>query len=213
MLTRRLQDVMDFLVDNNQVAFVPGRIITDNVLLAHELVKGYGRKGISPRCILKIDIQKAYDSVEWTFLEQVLIGLNFLAFFIKWIMTYVRIVSYSIVINGTPTPSFPAKKRVRQGDPMSPFLYVLAMEYITRLLHTLKEKPNFNFHSRCSKLNIIQVEFADDLLLFCRGDVTSILMLFKCFRLFSEASGLFANIWKSSVYFGVVPPNKQHDIN
>ncbi|XP_070026681.1 uncharacterized protein [Nicotiana sylvestris] len=68
---------MDGLVDNCQSTFVLGRIITNNIILSHELVKGYGRKGISPRCMIKLDMQKAYDSLKWSYLEQVLIGLGF----------------------------------------------------------------------------------------------------------------------------------------
>ncbi|KAH0651308.1 hypothetical protein KY284_031220 [Solanum tuberosum] len=64
MLTKRLHSVMNYLVDPGQAAFVPGRMLTDNVLLSHKLVKGYGRKGTSPRCMFKIDMQKAYDSLE-----------------------------------------------------------------------------------------------------------------------------------------------------
>ncbi|XP_070040460.1 uncharacterized protein [Nicotiana tomentosiformis] len=63
---------MDILVDNCQSTFVPGRVISDNIILSHELVKGYGRRDISPRCMVKVDMQKAYDSLEWNFIEQIL---------------------------------------------------------------------------------------------------------------------------------------------
>lgn len=56
MLTNRLQGAMDYLVDTSQAVFVPGRMLSDNVILSHELVKGYGRKGVSPRCMFKIDM-------------------------------------------------------------------------------------------------------------------------------------------------------------
>ncbi|XP_049406423.1 uncharacterized protein LOC125870109 [Solanum stenotomum] len=173
-----------------EVAFVPGRMLTDNVLLSHELVKGYGRKGTSPRCfskvprmdnelchdcvlfyidqwmskctfsskergetrgstvplfvctsprcMFKIDMQKAYDSVEWYFLEEVLAGMHVPQKFLGWIMSCVRTVSYSILINGCPIAPFQAKRGVRQGDPMSPYLFVLAMDYFTRLLKILR---------------------------------------------------------------------------
>ncbi|XP_019258106.1 PREDICTED: uncharacterized protein LOC109236386 [Nicotiana attenuata] len=71
MLTGRLRRVMNTLVDGSQAAFVPGRGLVDNILLSHELIKGYGRKGVSPRCMIKIDMQKAYDSLEWIYLEQI----------------------------------------------------------------------------------------------------------------------------------------------
>ncbi|XP_070018843.1 uncharacterized protein [Nicotiana sylvestris] len=68
VITTRMQGVMEDLVDNCQAAFVLGRLIIDNILMSHELVKGCGRENISPRCMLKIDMQKAYDSVEWLYL-------------------------------------------------------------------------------------------------------------------------------------------------
>lgn len=89
---------MNYLVDLSQAAFVPRRMLNDNMILSHELIKGYGRKGISPRCMSKIDMQKAYDSLEWHFLEEVLFGLQLPALFITWIMRCVKSVSYSATL-------------------------------------------------------------------------------------------------------------------
>lgn len=108
----------------------------------------------------------------------------------------------SILINGTPTYPFPDSKGFRQGDPLSPYLFVLAMDYLSRLLKTLKNQPDFNYQPRCERLKIIQLGFADDLLLFCRGDEVSIHMLYNCFMEFSRVSGLNANKSNSFIYFG-----------
>nr|XP_004231502.1 uncharacterized protein LOC101265971 [Solanum lycopersicum] len=98
------------------------RKIAGNIILDHELVKDYTRKNISPRSMLKIDLQKTYDSVEWTFLEQVMVGLGFPEMFIQWVMHCVKTMNYTIVVNGQTTQRFDAAKDLRQGDPMSPFL-------------------------------------------------------------------------------------------
>lgn len=71
-LTRRLSKVIGEVIDNNQSSFVPRRVIQHNILMAHELLRGYGRKHISPRCSIQIDILKAYDTVEWSLLEAIL---------------------------------------------------------------------------------------------------------------------------------------------
>ncbi|XP_070015206.1 uncharacterized protein [Nicotiana sylvestris] len=109
--------------------------------------------------------------------------------FFSWIMACITTVSYTIVVNGKPTRPFDARRGVRQGGSLSPYLFVIAMEYLTRILKTLKEKPDFNYHLRCEKLHIVQLSFADDLLMFYRGDVVSIKLLYECFDQFSKASG------------------------
>ncbi|KAH0722887.1 hypothetical protein KY290_005544 [Solanum tuberosum] len=196
-----MQFVMDTLIDPSQAAFVPGRVIVDNILLSHELVKGYGRKGLSPRSMMKIDMHKAYDYVEWPFIEQILRLLNFPTKFINWIMSCLTTVSYSILINGVPTTPFKAKKGLRQGDLVSPYLFVLSMEYLSRLIKNLKWIRDFKYHPKCSKVNIVQLGFADDLLLFSKGDAKSVQVLFDTFQEFSKASRLIANASKSSIYF------------
>lgn len=77
MLANRMKVVLDSIISDSQSTFVQGRLIFDNVVLSHELVRGYNRKQISPRCMVKVDIQKAYDSVEWPFLKQMLVELGF----------------------------------------------------------------------------------------------------------------------------------------
>ena len=131
-------------------------------------------------------------------------GLGFPEMFVKWIMKYVTTVNYSIVVNGQTSKSFDAAKGLRQRDPMSPFLFAIAMEYLSRLLKGLREEKKFKYHPRCSKLNITHLCFADDLLLFARGDLDSVKAMQLCFSQFSQASGLQANLSKSSMYFGGV---------
>lgn len=89
ILTTRLKIVVDLIVGPSQSAFIEGRSILDNVIVAQELVKGYSRKGVSLRCIIKIDIRKAYDSVEWGLLQIVLLEFGFPLKIVNWIMACV----------------------------------------------------------------------------------------------------------------------------
>ncbi|XP_075085145.1 uncharacterized protein LOC142168364 [Nicotiana tabacum] len=141
---------------------------------------------------MKLDMQKAYDSIEWPFMEQVLNALAFPDKFVKWVMTCMETVTYTVMINGNLTKPFEAKKGLRQGDPMSPFLFVLAMEYLTRSLKTLNQIPDFNYHPK--------------------GDIGSIKLLFQCFMEFSNASGLMINKHKISIFFGGVSQADQEEI-
>ncbi|XP_070031557.1 uncharacterized protein [Nicotiana tomentosiformis] len=97
-----------------------------------------------------------------------------------------------------------ADNGLRQGDPISPFLFAIVMEYLSRSLNELKKDPSFQHHPGCRKLDITHMSFADDLLLFAKGNLSLVTTIYKYFSQFSEASGLHANLGKSSVYFGGV---------
>lgn len=207
-----MQSSLQVLVNESQSALIQGRVIFDNILLSHELIKGYGRKNISPRCMLKIDLQKAYDSVEWPFLKYLMLELGFPFQFVTWVMACLTIVSYSFNVNSEMTISIEGKKGLRQGDPISPCLFVLCMEYLHRCLLSLRNNPSFKFHPRCKKLGLVHVCFVDDLLLFTRGDLASVRLLFDVFHLFFSASGLKSNQGKNSIYFGGVSLDIQQQI-
>lgn len=119
---------------------------------------------------MKIEMQKAYESIEWDFFEQMLSILNIPTKFINWIMACLKTVTYSILINVVPSILFPAKKGFRQGDHVSPFLFVLSMEYLSRLLKNLKWNRELKYHPKCLMVNIVLLGFADYLLLFIRDN-------------------------------------------
>ncbi|XP_019228498.1 PREDICTED: uncharacterized protein LOC109209643 [Nicotiana attenuata] len=100
ILTKRLKKVIEVIIGKSQSAFIEGRSIIGNILFSHELFKGYTRKGLSPRCVLKVDLRKAYDSLDWHFLRYMLTELGFPQKFIHWVMECVSTVSYSLMLNG-----------------------------------------------------------------------------------------------------------------
>lgn len=94
-----------------------------------------------------------------------LLELGFHTLFVDWIMGYVISVSYSILVNNIPSAPFQEKKGLRQGDPLSSFLFALSMEYLSRCRGELKNDPDFNFHPKCKRIHLNHLIFADDLLL------------------------------------------------
>lgn len=99
--------------------------------------------------MLQMNLHKAYDTIEWSTLESMLKEINFPNQFIKWIMLTVSTVLYRFKVNCKYTNILKAKRGLRQGNPLSPLLFVIVMEYLNKTVQRLKHVPNFNFHSKC----------------------------------------------------------------
>ncbi|KAL0292095.1 UNVERIFIED_CONTAM: Retrovirus-related Pol polyprotein from type-2 retrotransposable element R2DM [Sesamum radiatum] len=197
ILVQRMRSILDTLISPSQNAFVPGRSI-ENVLLAQELFSGYNQRNLPPRCALKVDLRKAYDTVEWDFLKATLTLFGFPERFIHWIAECVTTPSYSVCINGAPHGFFRGARGLRQGDPMSPFLFVLVMEVLTLILRQrIEQNGGFSYHWRCEAVQLFQLSFADDLLLFSKADPNSVQIFKDGLIDFAELSGLQANLQKS----------------
>ncbi|KAL2252866.1 UNVERIFIED_CONTAM: hypothetical protein Sindi_0081300 [Sesamum indicum] len=181
-------------------AFIPGRSIGDNIMLAQELFTGYNQARLPPRCALKVDIRKAYDTVEWDFLLAVLQLFGFPPTFTRWIEECVTTTSFSIGLNGNPHGFFTGARGLRQGDPLSPYLFVLVMEVLHMgFLQLIEQDGQFKYHWKCEPAKVFQLGFADDLLLFSRADLASINVLKMGLDRFAEWSGLRLNVQKSHV--------------
>ncbi|XP_038992139.1 uncharacterized protein LOC120115513 [Hibiscus syriacus] len=152
VIVKRMTHLLPRIISSNQSAFVKGMSIIDNTLLAQEIVKGYGRKTISPMCALKIDFQKDFDSIHWGFIPSILKALKIPNIFIEWIVACYSAVNYSIAFNGSLIGVFKGAKGLRQGDPLSPILFVMVMNFLSKLLNNAAAKGIFNFHPKCKKI-------------------------------------------------------------
>lgn len=213
LLAARLKKTLPSLINVAQAAFIPGRHISDNILLAQELVRGYDSSSSSPRCAFKVDLMKAFDSVRWDFLWDCLALFGFPAKFIGWVRACVSSPSYSLSLNGELKGFFAGRRGLRQGDPISPYLFVLCMEVFSRILETfIRSSPSFSYHWRCRKTLLSHLCFADDLMVFCKGDVPSVRVFHEALLTFSQLSGLTPNLEKSAVFFSGVLPSIQCEI-
>ncbi|GKB52890.1 RNA-directed DNA polymerase, eukaryota, reverse transcriptase zinc-binding domain protein [Tanacetum coccineum] len=185
IITKRIKPGLHKLVDLNQSDFIQGRVIQDNILIAQELLKGYDRKNGINKCCFKIDIAKAYDTVDWCFLVLMVKGGVF----------------------------FASGRGLRHGDPMSPCIFTLVMEIFTLLMKkNVRQNPKFKYHKGCKDIQLTNLCFADDLLVVCHGDADSVRIVKETMMEFSEILRLVPNIDKSTVFFGSVKEEDKRKI-
>lgn len=135
-LANRIKSILPNIVKKYQSAFLPGRLITDNSLLVFEIfhcIKN-SRKKNNGYVGIKLDIAKAYDSLEWDFIENTLKHMGFPNNIINVIMSCIRTVTFSIMINGEPIDPFHPKRGIRQGDLLSSYIFILCVEIMSGLI-------------------------------------------------------------------------------
>ena len=209
VLANRLRGVLGGLLSLSQNAFIQGRQILDSVLIASECVDSRVREG-TLGILCKLDLEKAYDHVNWDFLLSLMHRCGFPETWRKWIYFCISTVRFSILINGSSCGFFESSRGLRQGDSLSPLLFVVVMEALNKLLLRAEEGQflrGFEVRGRSNTpLMISNLLFADDTLIFCDADLDQIGYLKCTLFCFEAVSGLKVNLGKSEmVLIGDVP--------
>ncbi|XP_027169914.1 uncharacterized protein LOC113769603 [Coffea eugenioides] len=199
ILAIRISKLLPKLISPWQTGFVPGRDIVDNVLLAQELVLDLDRRLVDPNLILKLDMEKAYDRVDWSFLifllrqygfEEVVVDLLFRTFSNTW---------FSVLVNKEPTGFVKSYQGVRQGDPLSLALFLFVAEFLGRGLQRIfYSKDSRYFMSAGSKVPYLA--FGDDMIIFTRCSQDALVSIKDFLQLYQSCSGQKVNITKSAFY-------------
>lgn len=200
LLATRLQALLPLAISHNQSAFLSGRLLTENVLLATEIVQGCNRSNISPRAMLKVDIRKAFDTVRWDFILSSLKALGLPDRFIGWIRECICTPTFSISVNGHSDGFFKSTRGLRQGDPLSPYLFLLAMESFSKLLQSRFDSGYISYHPKTAELKISHLMFADDMMVFFDGSSSSLHGIYETLDDFAGWSGLQMNREKTTLF-------------
>ncbi|XP_012846407.1 PREDICTED: uncharacterized protein LOC105966395 [Erythranthe guttata] len=166
LLTNKLAPHLPHIISPSQSGFVQGRLISDNIFLAQEMVHSISIRCRNPNLILKLDMAKVYDRVQWWFLFRVLELIGFSANLVDIIRRCVSSCQFSLLINGELTGYVTSSCGLRQGDPLSPTLFVLAAEYFSRGLDALYSRCPSMFYSTRGGIPISHLAYADDVMIF-----------------------------------------------
>ncbi|XP_074342605.1 uncharacterized protein LOC141680216 [Apium graveolens] len=176
VLANRLKKLIDGLISATQIAFIPGRLITDNVMVAHELMHFLNRKskGKQSWMALKIDMSKTYDRVEWSYLAAVLEKMGFDQKVITLVMSCISSVEYRLSHAGRMFGSITPSRGIRQGDPLSSYLFLLCIEGFSSLIQKYESRKLIQGIKVAQKApSISHILFADDCYVFCKASMDS----------------------------------------
>ncbi|XP_071905711.1 uncharacterized protein [Coffea arabica] len=196
VLSTRINQLLPRLILEFQTGFIPGRGIQDNVLLAQELILDLDKKLRHPNVILKLDMEKAYDRVDWGFLLYMLREFGFKEGVVDLVFRLVSNVWFSVLVNGELTGFFKSTRGVRQGDPLSSTLFLFVSEFLGRGLQRLfSSNPAFRFLSKGGMVPFLA--FADDVIIFTRASTECLQAVSSCLHDYQALSGQKINLSKS----------------
>ncbi|KAL4578043.1 hypothetical protein LXL04_014158 [Taraxacum kok-saghyz] len=197
ILATRLKKVIGTNVNEVQSAYVQGRNIQDDPLIVNEICS-WAKKTKNKLLLFKVDFDKAFDSVNWKYLDQIQEQMGYGDKWRMWIRGCLGSARASVLVNGSPTREFKMEKGVRQGDPLSPFLLILAMEGLNVAMESVCDKGVFKgFKVPRENFTVSHIFYADDALFIGEWNEQNIKNLARILRCFHVASGLKVNFNKS----------------
>lgn len=211
ILANRLKPLLPDIIAEEQSAFVGNRQIQDNILIVQEVIHRLRTRDRRRKfqAILKLDMQKAYDRIEWDFLQQCLYKMGFRAEWVKWVMQCVSTVSYSIKFNGESLPYFKPSRGIRQGDPLSPYLFIIVANVLSHMMKQALAEDTIHgikLNRHCPTLS--HLLFADDSIFFLDGTVMESQNLATILHQYCYASGQAINLNKSGLFFSKGCPDR-----
>ncbi|GJY97792.1 RNA-directed DNA polymerase, eukaryota, reverse transcriptase zinc-binding domain protein [Tanacetum coccineum] len=196
LLANRLSNVIGDCFSSIQSAFIKGRYILDGPLILNEILAKCRHQN-KELLLFKVNFEKAFDSVRWDFLDAVMGKMGFGAKWRSWISGCLHKAHSSILVNGSPTNEFELFKGLRQGDPLSSFLFILVMEGLHSLTCKAEELGLFKGVSiGCDNMNISHLMYADAVIFFGEWSWVNAQNLISMLRCFYLISGLKINIDK-----------------
>ena len=214
LLAKRVKVVMPFIINETQSAFIEGRHLLHSALIANEVIDEAKRSNKS--CLVfKVDYEKAYDSVSWNFLMYMMWRMDFSPKWIKWIEECVKSASISVLVNGSPTAEFLPQRGLRQGDPLTPFLFNIVAEGLNGLMRRAVEENLYKpYLVGANGVPISILQYADDTIFFGEAAKENVEAIKVILRSFELVSNLRINFAKSCFgVFGVTDQWKQEAAN
>ena len=209
----RLRPHLDKLIPPNQAAFVPGRRGLDNVVIAQQLLHSLDtKKGKVGFKAVKVDLAKAYDRLEWSFIHHVLNAFHQPHMLVDLITSCISSTSISILFNGGKLDSFKPTRGIHQGGPLSPYIFILCMEYLGYLINReCMDKRWVPMKASKDNVGISHLFFANDLMLFAKANIKGAKAIREVLQKFGMESKETVILEKSCVYFSPNVPKPTKD--
>ena len=193
-IANRVKMVLPSLISEDQTGFIKGRYIGDNIRLIYDLIHYLDNKNI-PGMLLCLDFEKAFDSLDWRFMLKVMRAFGFKEGVCRWIETFYKNIKSAVMVNGQISDWFVVERGCRQGDPISPYLFVLSVEILAIMIRESEDIKGIAINEEEHKIS----QFADDTALMNTGDFKSFDVSMQIIDKFGKSSGLFINAEKTEV--------------
>jgi hypothetical protein len=209
-IINRLRPFLQDLISETQSAFVPGRLISDNALIVFECFHAIHRakKGEESFCAYKMDLTKAYDRVDWGFLKSTLIQFGFDPLWVRRVMSCIKSIKFKVRINNQLTKEIMPMRGLRQGDPLSPYLFLFVAECFSKVLRNAISNQGLREFRICrSSPGLSHLMFADDCILFFEANRNQAMIIKQAITDFEKGSGQLLSANKCSVLFNEQCPD------